>query len=116
MLDCLPPDRLHMRKSLALLLLGFTASLSHAENRGIQGKLPKDIVPAHYLIHLETNTEQLATDGVESIQIQVLNPVNRIVLNAVKIEISAARIAQGGTDEKLVPQFDAVQQTVFFET
>src|SRR5262245_479028 len=104
-----------MRKSLALLLLG-TASLSHAENKGMEGKLPKDVVPEHYLIHLEPNTDQLATDGVESIEIRVLNPVNRIVLNAVEIEISAARIALGGTQEELVPQFDAVQETVFFET
>ncbi len=105
-----------MRKSIALLLLGFAASLSHAENKGTPAKLPKDIVPEHYLIHLEPNVERLATDGVESIEIRVLNPVNRIVLNAVEIEISAARIAHDGTQEELIPKFDAVQQTVFFET
>jgi len=105
-----------MRKSIALLLLGFTASLLHAENKGIPGKLPRDIVPEHYLIHLEPDTEQLATDGVESIEIQVLNRVNRIVLNAVEIEISTARIVHGENREELVPQFDAVQQSVFFET
>jgi aminopeptidase N len=105
-----------MRKSIALLLLGFAASLSHAENKGTPARLPKDIVPEHYLIHLEPNVERLATDGVESIEIRVLNPVNRVVLNAVEIEISAARIAHDGTQEELIPQFDAVQQTVFFET
>jgi aminopeptidase N len=116
MLDCFPPDGLRMRKSIALLLLGFTASLSNAENKGIPGKLPKDIVPEHYLIYLEPDTEQLATDGVESIEIQVLNRVNRIVLNAVELEISTARLVHGETREELVPQFDTVQQTVFFET
>ncbi|HEV3211012.1 MAG TPA: M1 family metallopeptidase [Chthoniobacterales bacterium] len=105
-----------MRKSIALLLLGFAASLSHAENKGIPAKLSKDIVPEHYLIHLEPNVEQLATEGVESIEIRVLNPVNRIVLNAVEIEISAARIAHDGIQEELIPQFDAAQQTVFFAT
>jgi len=105
-----------MRKSIALLLLGFAASLLHAENKGIPGKLSRDIVPEHYLIYLEPNAEQLTTDGVESIEIQVLNPVNRISLNAVEMGISAARIAHGGTQEELMPQFDAVQERVFFET
>jgi len=103
-----------MRKPIALLLLGFIATLSHAENKGgaTSGKLPKDIRPESYLIHLEPNTEELITDGVESIKIEVLNPTNRIVLNAVGIEISAARIAHGETQEELIPQLDAERRIV----
>jgi aminopeptidase N len=114
----LPPDSLLMRKPIAFLLLGFIATLSHAQNKvgTTSGRLPDDIRPQSYLIHLEPDTNDLTTDGVESIAIEVLNPTKRVILNAVQIEISAARIAHSDTQEELTPQFDAAQQTVLFET
>src|ERR1700736_5349418 len=107
-----------MRKSIALLLLGFIPTLSHAENQvqTIPNRLPKDIIPRSYLIHLEPNAEQLITNGAESIEIEVLNPTNRIVLNAIEIDVSAARIAHGETQEELIPKFDSARQTVLFGT
>jgi aminopeptidase N len=105
-----------MRRPFVLLLLGFAAGLSHAENQGTPGKLPKDILPQSYLIHLEPNVEQHVTDGAESIDIRVQNPTNRIVLNAVEIKIVSARIARGESQDELTPQYDAVQQTVSFDT
>ena len=75
-----------MRKPIALLLFGFVATTSHAENapsiQSTPAGLPKDVVPQSYLIHLEPNIETRVTEGVESIEIEVLKPTNRIVLNA----------------------------------
>jgi aminopeptidase N len=107
-----------MRKPIPLLVLGLFATLLHAENKVATTpvKLPEDIRPESYLIHLEPNTKDLITDGVESIAIEVLNPTKRVVLNAVQIEISSARIATAGTEEELTPQFDTARQTVLFET
>ena len=105
-----------MRRPFVLLLLAFVASLSHAENQGAPGKLPKDILPQSYLIHLEPNVEQHVTDGAESIDIRVQNPTNRIVLNAVEIKIVSARIAHGENQDELTPQYDTAKQTVSFET
>ena len=105
-----------MRRPLVLLLLGFVASFSHAENQGAPGRLPKDISPESYLIHLEPNVEQHITDGTESIGIRVQNPTNRIVLNSVEINIVSARIAYNENQDQLTPQYDAVQQTVSFDT
>jgi aminopeptidase N len=107
-----------MRKSIALLLLGFIPTLSHAEVQvqTIPNRLPSDIVPRSYLIHLEPNAEQLITNGAESIEIEVLNPTNRIVLNAIEMDVSAARIEDGETQEELIPQFDSARQTVLFVT
>jgi aminopeptidase N len=110
------PDCLLMRRPLVLLLLGFVAGLSHAENQGTPGTLPKDIFPENYLIHLEPNVEQHITDGTESIGIRVQNPTTRIVLNAVEIEIVSARIARGENQDELTPQYDAGRQTVSFDT
>ena len=109
-----------MRKPIALLLIGFAATASHAENKfnilTTPGKLPKDIVPRSYQIYLEPNIEALVTDGVESIEIEVLKPTDHIVLNAVDTEIAAAKIAIGDRKEELTPQFDSSQQTVSFES
>jgi aminopeptidase N len=109
-----------MRKPIALLLIGFAAIASHAENKfnilATPGRLPKEIVPRSYLIDLEPNIETLVTDGWESIEIEVLKPTDHIVLNSVDTEISAVQIEIGGQKEELVPQFDSSQQTVSFET
>jgi aminopeptidase N len=78
--------------------------------------LPKDILPESYLIHLEPNVAQHLTDGTESIGIRVQNPTNRIVLNAVEIEIVSATIAHGENQDELTPQYNAAQQTVSFDT
>jgi aminopeptidase N len=108
-----------MRKPVALLLIGFAATASHAENKfnfsTTPGKLPKDIVPRSYLIHLEPNPETLVTDGFESIEIEVLKPAGRIVLNALATEIAAANIQIGDHKQELTPEFNADQQTVSFE-
>jgi aminopeptidase N len=111
-----PPESLLMRKPVALLLIGFVATASHAENKfnilTTPGRLPKDVVPRSYLIHLEPNIETLVTDGFESIEIEVLKPTDHIVLNAVDTEISAVKIAIDDRKEELTPQFDSNQQTV----
>ena len=109
-----------MRKPIALLLIGFAATASHAENKfnilTTPGKLPKDVVPRSYQIYLEPNIEALVTDGFESIEIEVLKPTDHIVLNAVDTEIAAAKIAIGDRKEELTPRFDSNQQTVSFES
>jgi len=105
-----------MRRRFVLLLLGFVASLSHAEDQVTPGKLPKDIFPESYLVHLEPNVEQHVTDGIESIGIRVQNPTTRIVLNAAEIKIVSARIARGENQDELTPQYDTVRQTVSFDT
>jgi aminopeptidase N len=109
-----------MRKPIALLLICFAASASHAENKfdvlTTPGRLPKDIVPRSYLIDLEPNIETLVTDGVESIEIEVLKPTDHIVLNAADTEMAAVKIEVGGRKEVLTPRFDSNQQTVSFQT
>jgi aminopeptidase N len=107
-----------MRKLIALLFLGLFETLSHAETEigTTSGKLPHDIRPQSYQIHLEPNTKDLLTQGVESIAIEVLHPTRRVTLNSVQIEISAARINHADAQEELNPQFDTARQTVWFET
>jgi aminopeptidase N len=101
-----------MRKQIALLLLGFVAATSHAQN---PDGLPKDVIPRSYLVHLEPNVERRVTEGVESIEIEVLKPTNRILFNAFETEIAEAKIEIDGRAEELTPQFDLHRQTVSFD-
>jgi Peptidase M1 N-terminal domain len=114
-----PREVLLMRKPIALFLLGFVATTSHAENRSSAQSTStapsKDVVPRSYLIHLEPNIETRITDGVESIEIEVLKPTKRIVLNALETQIAKATIEVGEHAEELIPRFDLSQQTVSFD-
>ena len=81
MLHVPPRKFLLMRRPLAFLLLGFLTTTSEADIQpGVQStkaNLPKEIVPRNYLIYLEPDTEARVMDGVESIEIEVLEPTNR---------------------------------------
>jgi aminopeptidase N len=77
------------------------------------GKLPKEIIPKAYLIHLEPRPENLLTNGYEQINIEVLRPTDRIVFNAAKIEISSVKLSgKPNLEEDLTPVFDETAQTV----
>jgi aminopeptidase N len=58
-------------------------------------KLPKSVLPSHYAIELSPNLQTLMTAGNEIVDIEVREPVWRIVLNAVNTEISEAAIDDG---------------------
>jgi aminopeptidase N len=80
------------------------------------GKLPKTVVPRHYVIHLEPNLERMSTEGAEGVEIEVLKPSSQIVLNAVETEIWNASLAHGSSREELKPVYDADNQVVEFMT
>jgi aminopeptidase N len=109
-----------MRPSLALFFSLIVAITLHAEEKfrfeSTPGKLPKDIVPHSYLVHLEPNIEELLTDGVESIEIEVLKPTDHIVFNAIDTTLSAVKLAQGTDQQELAPKIDNDQQTVSLQT
>ncbi len=80
------------------------------------GKLPKDIIPRAYSIHLEPNTDGLVTAGSESVEVEVIKPTDRIVINAVDTEFSQARLSGSDGSEELTPQIDSKAETVTFQT
>jgi aminopeptidase N len=80
------------------------------------GKLPKDIIPRAYSIHLEPNTDGLVTAGSESIEVEVIKPTDRIVINAVDTEFSQAGLSGSDGSEELTPQIDSKAETVTFQT
>ncbi|MGZ3182967.1 MAG: M1 family metallopeptidase [Telluria sp.] len=79
------------------------------------GKLPKDVVPVQYAAHLVPNFEADTFLGSETVEIDVLKPADRIMLNVANIGIDAASLS--GKDMPnlaLTPEVDDKQQTLTF--
>lgn len=77
------------------------------------GQLPKAIVPRHYDLHLQPDLANRTTAGTVRIEFEALSPVTEVVLNALELEIDAARLLNG--DSAPVPlsaRLDAEKQTL----
>jgi len=56
------------------------------------GKLPKEVIPTDYSIRIVPNIDKLTFTGTETVKLDVRNPVHRLVLNALELEISEASL------------------------
>ena len=77
------------------------------------GKLPKDVVPQSYDIHLKPNIEKLTFTGSETVVLGVRKPVKTITLNANTITIGSAKLlgADGKIEETAQVTIDSKEQT-----
>ncbi len=102
------------------LLLACTSLCAQAQGQfafdTTPGKLPKDVVPLDYAIHLVPDLEHFTFSGEEDIHITVRKTTRSIVLNANHLDIDAASLL--GTAKhalNLKPELDAEQQTLRFQ-
>jgi aminopeptidase N len=104
--------------NLMLLVLAFNGASAQEKFsfENTPGKLPKTVVPRHYVIHLEPSVDQMTTEGAEGIEVDVRKPSNQIILNTIDTEIWNASLAHGTSRQELKPQFDAANQVVKFTT
>src|SRR5499427_691368 len=75
------------------------------------GKLPKTVAPIHYALDLTPDLDTLTFSGSEVVDIEVMEPTARLMLNAVDMTIEAVAI-----EGEAAPQVtsDAAAQTVTF--
>ena len=79
------------------------------------GKLPKNVVPLDYKIHIVPDLAAFTFSGSEDVTIDVRSVTRKIVLNANLLEIDSAELTgQGLSSQSLQPQLDATQQTLSF--
>jgi aminopeptidase N len=100
--------------SLALILLltlaaGRAAAESAFSFESTPGKLPKTVAPIHYALDLAPDLDKLTFAGSEAVDIEVMEPTARLVLNAIDMTIEAAAIDGEATPEIAL---DAAAQTV----
>ena len=86
----------------AVLSITFPAIMSAEKPfsfKDTPGKLPKEVVPTDYSIRIVPNIDALKFSGTETVKLDVRNPVHRLVLNALEMEISDASL-----DGKVLPK------------
>src|SRR5215217_2816398 len=71
------------------------------------GKLPKTVVPIHYSLDLQPDIDKLTLAGAEVVDIEVTEPTDRLVLNAVNLTVETAAIEGAGTASQIVPDTGA---------
>jgi len=80
---------------VALLSITFPATMAAEKPfsfKDTPGKLPKEVVPTDYSIRIVPNIDALKFSGTETVKLDVRNPVRRLVLNALELEISEASL------------------------
>ncbi len=86
----------------AVLSITFPAIMSAEKPfsfKDTPGELPKEVVPTDYSIRIVPNIDALEFSGTETVKLDVRNPVHRLVLNALEMEISDASL-----DGKVLPK------------
>ncbi len=78
------------------------------------GKLPKNVIPIEYRVHIVPDIARLVFNGTVSIEIEVLAPTSTLVLNALEVEIDRARLSGAGGAQSLSAVADKAQQTISF--
>ncbi len=104
----------------AAIALALAAGAAQAEApfsfAATPGKLPKDVIPLLYDAHLVPDFGNDSFKGSQTVEIEVLRPTARIVLNAANLVIERAAIE--GRDlarQTLQPLVDEASQTVSFQ-
>ncbi len=79
------------------------------------GRLPKNVVPTHYAIDFKPDLNTLALSGSEVVDIKVLEPTNRLVLNAVDMVLQSASLeGEAGQGATITSQPKAQTVTLAF--
>ncbi len=79
------------------------------------GRLPKNVVPTHYRIDLTPSPDILSFAGSEVVDITVLTPTSRVVLNALDLTLrSASLVGEPGQSATITPMPNAESATLDF--
>ncbi len=79
-------------------------------------QLPRNVRPTHYQVAVVPHADKLAFDGTVAITLEVLEPTDRITLNAVDMTFANVELAAGNASP-MIPKVDvdAATQTATFK-
>src|SRR5947209_20369238 len=96
------------RIAVAVILLLSAATLAAA-------RLPKSVVPSHYALSIAPDLANETFSGQETIDVDVKEPVDTIVLNAVEMELTEVSVTGGGKTFPATVTVNTADQTVALE-
>jgi aminopeptidase N/puromycin-sensitive aminopeptidase len=106
---CLTPfARAAFAASSAFLLLLGTTGAAHSQ------RLPQSVRPEHYALLLAPDLKAATFSGVESIDVTLAEPTNRITLNAIEIAFESVSVTAGGKEQKAAIALDKEKQQATF--
>ncbi|MEJ1973608.1 MAG: M1 family metallopeptidase [Lacunisphaera sp.] len=100
-----------------LALLGLVPAALRAEKpfafADTPGQLPKTVVPRHYALRIQPDLEARTTSATARIELEVLQPVTQLVLNATDLTIDSAELADDpAAPQALTPTIDTSLHTL----
>ncbi len=88
-----------------------SVSAAPAQSADNAWRLPQLVAPDHYALTITPDLAKATFAGDEAIDVRVLKPTPRIVLNSAEIAIQSATIVQGGVRQTAAVTFDEDAQT-----
>ena len=70
-------------------------------------RLPRNIIPSKYTLRLRPNFQTFAFAGTVTVEFDVVELSNSVVLNASELEITSAKVTQDGTSQNCRTDLDA---------
>src|ERR1700733_11031014 len=95
-----------MRMLAVLLLLPALNNLAGGQ------RLPTNVIPSHYKLWIDPNIAKEQFSGEETIDVQLAQASNEIVLNSLNLEISSAEVMAGGKTQQAKVSYDQPDEMI----
>ena len=77
-------------------------------------RLPQTVRPEHYTLELTPDLKAATFTGLESIDLSLAEPADRIVLNAVELDLKSVTVSAAGKQQKASIAFDKEKEQAIF--
>ncbi len=75
-------------------------------------RLPTTVIPSHYKLWIDPSIEKQQFSGEETIDVQLAQASNEIVLNSLNLEISTAEVIVGGKTQQAKVSYDQPDEMI----